>query len=172
MALTMITNLNLSVAAADAAIANLNTNPTIGIIELTEAEWTDTDPTSIPNSACAAGDLPKVVFEPGTRMEPQEVALKIFANGNETFTTMTGSPPMATEVTEDLQMTILTTNGSTSPRFAFIEGDGEDDFEEIDWTPDEDIIPPAEGLLVKFFATARDGRNGFAWTARELCLIP
>lgn len=80
-----------------------------------------------------------------------------------------GDPPMTVTETEQVLLANHSTAGTFEGRFAFFEdGDLNNQF---GWEPPEEGVS-ADGQLVRFYFTLRDGRGGSALITRALCLVP
>ena len=92
----------------------------------------------------------------------------------ETYTVVTGEPPVATSTRESLQISQFTTAGKLKSQFSFVEATDQNATTIVDVTWDAaaaDEVPPG-GTGVTFTFVVRDDRGGTDWATRTLCVTP
>lgn len=116
-------------------------------------------------TGCAGGDAPEITW----REEIATIELSMIDGSRETYSELRGVPPEPTPRTEDLQVENLTTAGEIDQHFAFF--DDRNPIVALEWTLPLLADVAADGTLARFTFTMRDGRGGFAFTQRAVCVV-
>jgi len=142
-----------------------NHHPSFDAVSLNDAVLDYVAPVNAPATGCAGGDAPQIVWSQDV------VALTLTAvdGSRETYTVDRGAPPVATDITEELLVEDLSTAGAIDLHFAFF--DDLHDVIDLEWTLP--LLPDVagDGSLVRFTFTMRDGRGGFDFISRAVCLV-
>jgi hypothetical protein len=92
----------------------------------------------------------------------------------EAYTVLEGSPAVATQTRESLQVSQFVTAGKLKSQFSFVEATDEQPATVVNvtWEAPQAADIPANGLAVTFTFVVRDNRGGTDWTTRALCVTP
>ncbi len=90
----------------------------------------------------------------------------------EAYTALEGSPAVATQTRESLQVSQFVTAGKLKSQFSFVEATDEQPATVVNvtWEAPQAADIPANGLAVTFTFVVRDNRGGTDWTTRALCV--
>ena len=160
----------LPVATADSA----NRHPELAdALLLDGSAWTYSPASDISDQGClSVAEVPQrsvSALLSGSEMGELRISASVSATSLEMYQAERGDPPMTVTEIEDVLLANHSTAGTFEGRFAFFE-DG-DLSNEFGWEPPADGVS-ADGQLVRFYFTLRDGRGGAALITRALCLAP
>jgi len=142
-----------------------NQNPAFDGVMLDGAALDYVAPSDAAATGCAGGDAPTITW----REDVAPAELSAVDGSRETYSELRGVPPEPTPRTEDLQVENLTTAGEMDQHFAFF--DDRNPTLSLEWTLPLLEEVAADGTLARFTFTMRDGRGGFAFTQRAVCVV-
>ena len=142
-----------------------NHNPSLDAVTLNDEVLDYMAAPDAPGTGCAGGDAPQIVWSE----DVVALALTAVDGSRETYTVNRGAPPVATDVLEDLLVEDLSTAGEIDLHFAYF-----DDLNptiDLEWTLPALAEVAADGTLVRLTFTMRDGRGGFDFIQRAVCVV-
>ena len=155
-----VARLSIAVVTSD---DERNHDPVLVDPRLGDAPFAASDDPPDPGAPCDAADGLAVLTAGGS---PVMLTVGATANSLEPqLDALTGEP-----TTEALQVGHQATAGGFEPAFSFIDAPGA--VAEVAFTPPPARDVPADGLTVRLWHVAVDGRGGTDWIERSACVRP
>ncbi len=148
----------------------VNRQPEIDSVRRGGASFANPAPDDAPSTGCVSlgGSIPVVP------VTVQELFFEVIVTDEsaETFTEIDDVTGQPVEVTETLQIEYVATAGDMDRTFGFIDPGEETVSDGVGWELPPAGEVPADGLLVRFWFSVRDGRGGVDIVERAVCVVP